>query len=32
MSAEEANGAANTIRNLNSTIELNSNIVRTAAS
>lgn len=31
MSAEEANGAANTIRNLNSTIEINSNIVRVAA-
>lgn len=31
MSAEEANGAANTIRNLNSTIEVNSNIVRVAA-
>lgn len=31
MNAEEANGAANTIRNLNSTIEINSNIVRVAA-
>lgn len=31
MSAEEANGAANTIRNLNSNVEINSNIVRVAA-
>lgn len=31
MNAEEANGSANTIRNLNSTIEINSNIVRVAA-
>lgn len=30
MSAEEANGAANTIRNLNATIEINSNVVRVA--
>jgi hypothetical protein len=31
MSATEAGGEANTIRNLNSTIEINSNIVRVAA-
>jgi hypothetical protein len=31
MTAEEAMGQANTIRNLNSTIEINSNIVRVAA-
>lgn len=31
MTAEEANGAANTIRNLNCTVEVNSNIVRVAA-
>jgi hypothetical protein len=32
MSAEAAGGAANTIRNLNSTFEINSNIVEVAAS
>lgn len=32
MSAEAAGGAANTIRNLNSTLEVNSNIVEVAAS
>jgi hypothetical protein len=31
MNAEEANGEANTVRNLNSTIEINSNLVRIAA-
>lgn len=31
MNAEEAGGNANTIRNLNSTLEINSNIVRVAA-
>lgn len=31
MSAQEANGEANTIRNMTSTIEVNSNVVRVAA-
>jgi hypothetical protein len=31
MNASPAGGAANTVRNLNSTVEINSNIVRTAA-
>lgn len=31
MTAQEANGAANTIRNLNCTVEINSNIVPVAA-
>lgn len=32
MTAQESGGGANTVRNLNSTVEINSNVVRVAAS